>query len=215
MKYDEENEIESEIENEIEDETDNARKKTRSGNNATLIAIIFIMLITVAIVSYQPNSLSNGDKSINGNISETNWTNMSTEEKNFRTWFVLSYIPIRDSLKCLSKAAKSENFSQTETCARLLKEDSNRSLNQIDSYNTSNISTDLKSALGLYRISLENYYMGGENLEIGARNENTSKMGIAIQYVQNGTAYANDAMILLKKDDKSGIGISSKGVKFD
>lgn len=200
----------------------NEKEKTGTRNNIMLIAIILAMaLMAIFIINYQPNSVPNGNKSTNGDTNLTNRTNMTNEEKNLRTWFVLSYAPIRDNLKCISKAAKSENFSQTETCARILKEDSNRSLSQIDSYNTSNISATLRSALSLYKMSLESYHIGGENLETGAKNQNASVMSMATRYIQNGTNYVNSAMTILKVNNTSNAsnisddGLSSKRVKFD
>lgn len=146
-----------------------------------------------------------GNKSILENIEDT-----VDKEKSFRTWFILSYMLIVDDLKCVSKAAKSEDFDQIEICARVLKENSNRSLSQINSYNTSNISADLRLALDLYKISLKNYHIGGENLETGAIGKNISVMDSAIRYIQNGTKYASDAIIILKRDNRSNIMIDTK-----
>jgi len=204
---------------ETEIEKEKEKKREKVGSSISLIAIILIStLIVLAIVNYQPNPPPKGDK-----LNETTIINMSAEEKNFRTWFVLSYGPIREDLKCISKAAKSENMSRTETCARILKENSNRSLNQIESYNVTNISTTVRSGLSIYKISLENYNKGGEILETGTRNKNASIMGTAIQYIQNGTNYANDAMKVLKvnntdtsgTNNSSDVGSSSKGVKLN
>ncbi len=133
---------------------------------------------------------------VNTTVVNVTGTNITADDKNFQIWFTLSYKPIVDDLNCISKAAEKENFTDTVSCAKFLKEDSNRSLNQIGSYN---VSPYFRPPLDKYKKALEYYSIGGENLEIGARNGDIEKMNAASKYIQQ----ANDVMKNVTEDMQS------------
>ena len=60
-----------------------------------------------------------------------------------------------------------QNFNDTAICGGLLTNDANRSLGRINTYN---VSSSIQGALNEYRKSLEDYAIGGSNLEMGAKN---------------------------------------------
>lgn len=179
-------------------------KKTVKGNFAiiaiiTVIGIILFSLPNIGIFSNSKNDPINiGDI----NITETDLNktiNITDKDKNFKNWIYLSIVPIIDDINCVSKAAKKQNFSDTERCGIFLRDDSNRSLRQIDGYN---ISLSLKDVRDEYRKSLEYYNLGGLNLEIGARNRDPLQMYNATMYIQNGTRGIDRIMVLLGNDTK-------------
>lgn len=172
----------------IIDSMNNRKEKSWIGKNLVLIMVILATVLIVILLNGQ--SLFNGQSSnpiSDQNVSIGNNTNMSNEtnaDKDFKNWLSLSFMPIYNDLDCISKAGKNQNFSDTELCGKLLKEDSNRSLRQISKYN---VSISLQASLDEYKKSLEYYNIGGLNLEIGARNRNVTQMVEATRYIQNGT----------------------------
>jgi hypothetical protein len=187
---------------------DKERLKKTVRDNFTIIviilavAIILFLLPNIGIFSgRQQNDPTNIDVNSNGTEIDLNKTiiNITDKDKDFKNWFYLSIVPIINDINCISKSAKEQNFSDTERCGRFLRDDSNRSLRQIDGYN---ISLSLEEARDEYRKSLEYYNLGGLNLEIGAKNQDLLQMYNATPYIQNGTIGINRVMDLLGNDTK-------------
>jgi len=174
--------------------------------NFGIIIIVLIAAVILISLNMSQNLFTNPELNapakINRNfsINENGSTlNITDDDKNFKNWIYLSYRLILDDLNCVSKAAKRQNFSDTERCGRFLKDNSNLSLSQIDSYN---ISVSLLEVRDDYRKSLIYYNLGGSNLEIGARNRDSKQMYNATVYIQNGTSNMERVMILLGNDTK-------------
>jgi hypothetical protein len=105
----------------------------------------------------------------------------------FKTWVVLSFKEINENLDCISKASELRNLMGVEACGKLLANNSNLSLRHMIEY--TNVSTSLSAASDEYKKALEDYKFGGENIAIGAKNENGSQMSDAIGYIQSGTTH--------------------------
>lgn len=163
------------------------------------ILVIVLAIISVMYINYTNINQSDQGNKENPQILNTSVQNVTEpvinasgpsiidNDSKFKIWLSMSYTPISNDLKCISKAANYQNFTSTGLCAKFLKEDSNRSLEQIDSYN---VSPSIKPMLDQYKRSLENYSIGGKYLEIGARNMDKEQMGIAIKYIKQ----ANDIL---------------------
>lgn len=119
-------------------------------------------------------------------------TNPTNKDKQFKTWLTLSYRTIADDLGCISKAAKNENFTSTGRCANFLQDDSNRSLKQIITYD--NVSISFKPALEQYRKSLQDYNIGGKELETGSNNKDLEKMSAGYSYIQQANKNMTNLM---------------------
>lgn len=198
---------------------DEKEEKTWIGKNLMLIVVILATVLIVALISYQgPNSIPNENTSTGSNINATAESNVTGKDKIFMSWFNSSYILGYDDINCITKAAKKKNFTDTEQCGKWLKENSNRSLQQIDTYN---VSSSLQAALDEYKKSLEDYNLGGINLEIGARDKNATQMNIATKYIRNGTARVERAMIMIGairgdiyENNRTSYGNSSSSVEY-
>lgn len=134
------------------------------------------------------------NESMNKKENKTVSINDTDEDKNFKNWVYLSFRSIMYDVNCISKAAEKHNFSETERCGTLLRDNSNRSLGQIDTYN---ISSSLDEARSEYRQSLEYYNIGGLNLEIGAKNRDPQQMYNATVYIRNGSERMGRVVSLL------------------
>lgn len=174
---------------------DKNNEKTWIGQNLTLVVIILVTTLIAILFLFNgqnssPNLISDQSISVRNNINISNitdisnGTNVTDKDKDFKNWFSLSFMLIYNDLDCISKAGKNQNFSDTELCGKLLKENSNRSLEQISRHN---VSITLQTVLEEYKKSLEYYNVGGINLEIGARNRNMTQIIEATKYIRNGT----------------------------
>lgn len=175
-------------------------------DNSYIIAIVMITGVVLFLVNSgvdifsTPVQTQDASININGktNISEIT-INVTDEDKNFKNWIYLSFIVIVDDLNCIPKAAKKQNFSETELCGKHLKDNSNIYLKQTDRYNISSSVQDVRDE---YKKSLEYFNLGGINLEIGARNRDPRQMYNATVYIQNGTSNMERVMTLLGNDTK-------------
>ena len=132
----------------------------------------------------------------------------------FKTWMALSFKEINQNLECISKESTFKNFAGIERCGRLLANSSNFSMRHVDQYN---ISSSLQNVSDEYIKALEDYNIGGMRLEIGARNQNLSQMGDALDYIQNGTAHIQLVDSMSNNDSMSSnnsISNNSSGTKF-
>lgn len=127
------------------------------------------------------NTIANKN-AFNATDDDKNALNGTSDDKNFTTWLSMTSSIISDDLGCIVKSAKRKNFTDTERCAKFLRENSDRTLNSSDSHN--NISAHLVPILNQYKGALKNYSIGGEYLEMGAKNKNTTQMVIASNYIQ-------------------------------
>lgn len=179
---------------------DRIGKKSKGWNSKINVSIILVIIILVSL----PQIISFGKEknvdeknvtyfSENGSKPQTNDINLTDKDKEFMNWFSLTYIPIKNDLVCISDAAKKENFSETQRCAKFLKEDSQRYLNQTNQTGQFNNQFNA-STLGKYKQSLENYYIGGKNLEIGAKNRNILLMSNATEYIKEGNTQIRNIM---------------------
>lgn len=163
--------------------------KVRNRNIAIILLIIVIFSISQFIIVADRKNENNATYNHSLNItSKTNLSdmNLTEEDKEFIKWFSLKYAPIKNDLDCIVDAAKTEDFNKTQLCGKLLKEDSQRPLNEIDRFNTS---ISMKEVFLVYKKSLENYNIGGRNLEIGAKNHDISLMDNASTYIKEGNVH--------------------------
>jgi hypothetical protein len=105
----------------------------------------------------------------------------------FKTWVALSFKAINENLDCISKAGEIRNLVGIETCGKLLGDNSNSSLRHM--YEYTNVSVSMQIVSDEYKKALEDYQIGGVNIEIGARNVNESQMDNAIGYIQEGNMH--------------------------
>lgn len=175
---------------------DRIGKKSKGMNSKINVSIILIIIVLISLPQILSFSKENEkiEKNVtyfseNGSKPQTNGINLTDKDKEFMNWFGLTYIPIKNDLVCISDAAKKENFSETQRCARFLKEDSQRSINQSQFNNQLN-----ESALDKYIQSLENYYIGGKSLEIGAKNRDILLMSNATAYIKEGNIQIRNIM---------------------
>lgn len=162
-------------------------KEMIMSKNIIIIISIGLIILVFNYSSYIKNEPTQNITPIKTNITKDINNNETDNDKDFKNWMALSYTPIYDDVNCITKAAKDKSFSDIELCGKLLKDDSNRSLKQIGSYN---ISLSLIPLFNQYKKSLQYYNLGGENLEIGARNRDAQKMGISSEYIRQ----ANEIM---------------------
>ncbi len=180
----------------------------------TIVVLLGTVIIVLWFNSYDPTVRPGPDE----NISVDNRTRVPIENSAdvqigngdvapmdddtfFRTWVAVSFKTINDNLDCISKASKVRNLVAVEACGKLLSDDSNMSLRDIDKHGAN---TSMKTVLDEYKKSLEDYYIGGTDLEIGARNGNGSQMAVAIGYIQNGTVHVKLVGKMLSGNDTTG-----------
>lgn len=174
-------------------------------DNFSIIAIILISATIVFVFVSDtelssdpvPNIIQNNytqENILNINKTNDDTTNITYDGKNFKEWFYLSLASITSDMNCVSKAAKRQNFDDTEICGRLLKDDSDLYLGQIDKHN---ISSSLQELRDEYEKSLEYYKLAGSDLEIGARNRNLELMNNATVYIQAGNTHMERVAVLI------------------
>lgn len=154
---------------------------------------------------------SNNANTVRNDITTTvdNSTNVQADNDTiFKTWMALSFKEINGNLDCISKESTFRNFAGIERCSELLANNSNFSMRHTVTYN---VSSSLQAVSDEYIRALEDYNIGGMKLEIGARNQNESQMGDAIEYIQNGTAHIQliDSML-----NNNSISSNASGAKF-
>lgn len=148
--------------------------------------MLLIIVICIGAVLWAIN-INNGNTATS-NTSANNTTannkilNMSGDDENFTKWLGMSSRLVANDLDCISKAAKNQNFTDTEKCGKFLGEDSNRILNESNSHD--NISIYLVPVMDQYKDALKNYSLGGENLEIGAKNQNATQIAMGTRYIE-------------------------------
>ena len=167
----------------------------------TILAIIILSVIVVSISQYillsekEIGYANYNNTAKNDTRNKDTVINMTEEDKIFKSWVYISYVPIIEDLKCVTKAAKSQSFNDTEICGRFLKDNANRIMEQIERYN---VSISMKDVQKEYKKSLEYYNIGGSNLELGARERNFQQMNDANAYIQNGTNNMDRVLNLLE-----------------
>ncbi len=166
--------------------------KNMIDNNLGTIVILLVIVAVLLFLTPNQNLFSN---SASKDPAKKNMQNVTDEDKNFKNWVYLSYRPIFDDLTCVSNAVNKKSFNETERCGRLLKDDTNRTLRQIETYN---VSVYMQAAWSEYKKSLEYYNLGGLNLEMGARNRNINELDDANMYIHNGTDRIERVMQILK-----------------
>lgn len=184
---------------------DRIEKKSKGRNTKVNMAIILIVIVLISlpqIISFNKENGNVNEKNVtyfddNDLKPRTNYTNLTDKDKEFINWFSLTYVPIRNDLVCISNAAKKENFSETQKCSKFLKEDSQRSISQIGQFNES---LSMNNAISEYKKSLENYYIGGKDLEIGTKNRDISLMSNATEYIKVGNVHIRYLMDSLPKN---------------
>lgn len=141
-------------------------------------------------------NITDGDTNITvrgTNITGNNIAIMDNDTY-FRKMVEVNLGEIYFNLKCISRAGQTQNFSETERCARFLSENSNLSLRHANDYN---VSSSIQNAVREYKNALEYYNIGGTKLAIGARNRNASQMNDAVEDIQNGTAHVDKTTLIL------------------
>lgn len=153
-----------------------------------IVTCTSLVLLAINMSNNADNTINTNDNNGTGNGTTTNITivnkdalGITNDDKNFTKWLVMSSSLLSNDLDCIVKAAKNENFTDTERCAKFLRENSGRALNNSDLHN--NISANLIPVLDQYKGALKNYSLGGEYLEIGARNQNATQMAIGGRYI--------------------------------
>jgi len=157
--------------------------------------MLIVIVICTSLVLLAINMGNNAENTINANNSngtgngtttgattvDKNVYNVSDDDKNFTKWLAMSSRLLSNDLDCIVKAAKNENFTDTERCAKFLRENSDRALNNSDLHN--NISANIVPVLDQYKDALKNYSLGGEFLEMGAKSKNATQMAIGSRYI--------------------------------
>lgn len=178
----------------------------RDNFNIIVIVLISAMAIFVFLPGTElssdstPNIIQNSsieEDIMNINKTSNDTTNITGDDKDFKEWVYISFVSINDDINCILKAAKKQNFDDTEICGRLLKDDSNLYLGQIDKHN---ISSSLQELRDEYEKSLEYYNLAGSNLETGARNRDSQLMYNATIYIQDGNTHMERVAVLIGND---------------
>lgn len=143
-------------------------------------SIIAIVSMIVLIVLFQFMQ-SGKDENNKDNVTDNNISKLTEGDRKFQGW--TNSLSIQGDLYCITGAAKRKNLTDMEICGRILKENSNRSLRQISEFNTS---PSFEMTISEYKKSLGLYYLGGKNLEIGAKNNDIELMANASDYIDQG-----------------------------
>ncbi len=154
---------------------------------------IIIFAITILIMLFQ---FASSDKNIDKGVANnnTNIPKLTEDDRKFQSWVNSFAEYVQSDLYCITKAAEVKSLTDTEMCGRMLKEHSNKSLRQINGFN---ISQSFNMSLSEYRKSVEYFYMAGQNLEKGAKDNNAELMISASNYIDEGNKRRNDAHYLL------------------
>lgn len=157
----------------------------------TNMVIVFAMIILIVI--FQFVSFNKGiDDNVIGN--DTGIKKLTEEDRKFQNWTNLLSDHVKSDLYCIANAGENKNLTDTEICGRILKENSNRSLIYISEFD---VSPPFEMTVSEYKKSLELYYLGGKNLEIGAKSYDTELMTNAIMYIDQGKKKMSNAHYLL------------------
>lgn len=157
--------------------------------------MLIVIVICTSLVLLAINVSNNAENTINANNSNGTGNGMATnittvdkntynttgDDKNFTKWLAMTSRLLSNDLDCIVKAAKNENFTDTERCAKFLRENSDRALNGSNLHN--NISANIVPVLDQYKGALKNYSIGGEFLEMGAKSKNATQMAIGSRYI--------------------------------
>lgn len=146
----------------------------------TNIIVVFAIIILIALFQFASSDKYTDNVTMNNN---SNVPRLTEEDRKFQDWTNLLSDNMKNDLYCIAKAAENRNLTDTEICGRFLKENSNRSLRQISEFN---VSPSFEMTVSEYKKSLELYYLGGKNLEIGAKNYDTELMANATEYINQG-----------------------------
>jgi len=194
-------------------------KKEKTGFWQSWMTIALLLAMTLMVVwfnSQGPIVRSEPDENIsignnvnisignNVNMSIANDTNVPTEKMNndtfFKNWVSVSFDVIKENLDCISTAGYKKDIVNMERCGRFLSDNSNTSLKNINEYS---ISSSMQKLSDEYRQALEDYNAGGTILEIGAKNENASQMGLAAKYIQSGNMHIEVVNVLFQGNASS------------
>lgn len=157
----------------------------------TNIIIVFAIIILIALFQYASSDKYTDNITINNN---SNISKLTEDDRKFQDWTNLLSDNMKRDLYCIAKAAEKKNLTDTEICGRILKENSNRSLRKISEFN---VSPSFEMTVSEYKKSLELYYLGGKNLEMGAKSYDTELMTNATIYLDKGKKKMTDAHYLL------------------
>lgn len=194
--------LEDIIQREKGDKRDDARK-TKGWKIIMILVIlsgIVAILFQFLFISEKDDRYANYNGTYNTVRNNDTSINLNEEDKKFIGWVSISYVPIDNDLTCIATAAKKENLSDTEHCAKFLKEDAQRPMKEIDKFNNSNISSFVNLAIFEYGKALENYYIGGRDLEIGAKNKDVELMSNASIYIKEGNVHVKKASSSIPKN---------------
>lgn len=175
-------------------------KENNLKKGATILLIIAVM--GAVIISYQfvasydeRDNKRDGSKE-NLTYSDTEYgnstVNLTEDDRKFQDW--TNSISIQGDLYCIARAAERKSLTDTEICGRILKNNTNISLMQIDEFK---VSQAFRMAVSEYKKGLELYYLAGESLEIGAKNGDAELMTNATILIDQGKKKISNGHYLL------------------
>lgn len=162
----------------------------------------------ISIGNNKPISIGNNETISIGSskhISIGNNTNVTEKKMDndtlFKTWVGVSFNAINDNLNCISQAGYKKDIVNVENCGIFLRANSNLSLENMNRYS---ISPSIQNMSDEYRKALEDYNVAGINLEIGAKNRNTSQMALGAKYIKSGNMHIEVVNALFRDDNVTG-----------
>lgn len=162
-----------------------------------VLAIVLILFMSTRFINSEYLSSpidSSGNNVQNVSTISNDKVNITEEDRKFQDWTNLLSGHMKSDLYCIAESAKKKNLTDLEICGRILKENSNKSIGEISKFNTS---PSFEMTVSEYKKSLELYYLGGKNLEIGAKNYDTDLMVNATIYIDQGKKKMTNAHYLI------------------